>query len=613
MATGFGFDSIAPMHAARSFGAAVTLPDGTVLVAGGGVTDGPFSAELYDDQKRSWTPSEMTTARSRNTATLLRTGQVLVVGGDTSSDPSTAEVYTLSANSWEKVFNDLHSPRAAHTATLLLDGRVLVTGGVASSGPNLNTAEIFDPGSNPVDGSWTVVNPMNDGRAFHTATLLPSGMVLVAGGMQENFLSSAELFDPATGIWTRTSPMNSVHSGHTATLVSFQPLEGALDDFVVLIAGGVGFNDDISPYAELYKPPPLVIQPPPSVSTGSWVSVGSMNVSRMFHTATALPAAGGPLNRDRQVLVTGGPDPNTPPTAGHTTEIYDLAAGSWTLTGNMQSARTAHTAALLSGGRVLLAGGVEATTDPIQSAEIGTMCHASAQIIVSPPQTMDFGQAQAGTADNNPNFWPIVQNTGNAELALTATISGEDSFFFRLGGGGGAESLTVAGTGPCISGPTGGDGTIGVSVQFAAWSPVPRTCSATLTLSDSNATNVPPGETWVFPMTAQIVPSPDVVIKVVAPWFPEIIAVGSAALGEVVITQVAPYAGTSAIIRFPEPPPQSAFFWNAGDYIITADPILSVPIEFRPTVVGSVTETLQLISNAQGSPFEVPLHGNAIL
>src|ERR1700746_3432553 len=120
MATGFGFASVAPMNAARSFGAAVTLPDGTVLVAGGGVTDGPFSAGLYNDQKRSWIPSEMTTVRSRNTATLLKTGQVLVVGGDTSDDPSTAEVYTPGANSWRKVFNDLHSPRTAHTATLLL-------------------------------------------------------------------------------------------------------------------------------------------------------------------------------------------------------------------------------------------------------------------------------------------------------------------------------------------------------------------------------------------------------------------------------------------------------------------------------------------------------------
>jgi hypothetical protein len=620
MAIGFGFASITPMHSVRAFGAAVALPGGTVLVAGGGVTDGPFSAELYDDQKRSWTPSEMTTARSRNTATLLTAGQVLVVGGDTSGDPSTAELYTPSTNSWKKVFNNLHSPRTAHTATLLLDGRVLVTGGLVSSGPNLNSAEIFDPGSDPVNGTWTIVSPMNDGRAFHTATLLPSGMVLVAGGNQDNpgytVLSSAELFDPATGIWTRTSPMNDTHSGHTATLVSFQPLEGALEDFIVLIAGGIGSSGDISATAELYKPPPLVIGPPPSVSTGSWVTVGSMNVTRMFHTATALPAAGGPLDRDRQVLVTGGPDPGNEMTTGQTTEVYDLATESWTLTGKMQTDRTGHTAALLSGGRVLLAGGVGSnTTESVQSAEVGTMCDASAQIIVSPPQTMDFGQVRAGWPNNLPNFFPTVQNTGNAELALTATISGPDSLLFRIGAGGGdVQSLSVLGTGPCIAGPTGSQNTEGVNVYLAAMSPVPKTCSATLTLSDSNATNVPPGETWVFPMTAQIIVSPgDVAIEVDAPSFPEIIAVGGAALGQLVIRLVSQVNEVvSAIVRFPLPPPQSPFFWNAGDYRVGISvPTIEVPVEFRPTVVGTVTQTLQLISNAQGSPFVVPLHGNA--
>jgi Galactose oxidase, central domain/Kelch motif len=628
MATGFGFASIAPMNAARSFGAAVTLHDGRVLVAGGGVTDGPFSAELYDDQKRRWTPSEMTTVRSGNTATLLGTGKVLVVGGDTSSDPSTAEVYTPSANSWEKVFNDLHSPRTFHTATLLLDGRVLVTGGLSSVvGPNLNTAEIFDPGSDPVNGSWTVVNPMNDGRARHTATLLPSGMVLIAGGDPEvsnspgaiHALSSAELFDPTTGIWTPTSPMNDPHSGHTATLLSFGPLNVALDEFVVLIAGGIGSLGDISAVAELYKPSRPVIQPPPPDSTGSWVRAGSMNVTRMFHTATALPAAGGPVIRDRQVLVTGGPDPGNEISTGQTTEIYDLAADSWMLTGNMQSDRTGHTAALLSGGRVLLAGGLggalETTTGPVQSAEVGTMCDANAQIIVSLTQTMDFGQVHAGWAFNNSNFVPIVHNTGNAELTLTATISGPDAVLFVLPGGGDVFPLAVAGTGPCISGPTGGDGIQAVPVQFNAWSPVPKTCSATLTLSDSNATNVSPDQTWVFPMTAQIILSPeDVTIEVTAPSFFSLILAGDTEVRDLVITLVSQVSeAVSAIVRLPPPPTQGAFHWTAGDYIVgTAVPTVLVPIEFSPLAAGSFAQTLQLISNAQGSPFVVGLNGTAL-
>jgi Kelch motif len=131
MATGFGFASIAATRSARAFAAAVAWTDGTkVLVTGGVSSNGPYSAELYDDSTRSWTPSEKTTARSHHTATLLKSGHVLVVGGDNSTDPSTAEVYNPNTNSWQKVYNNLHSPRIAHTATLLGNGRVLITGGL---------------------------------------------------------------------------------------------------------------------------------------------------------------------------------------------------------------------------------------------------------------------------------------------------------------------------------------------------------------------------------------------------------------------------------------------------------------------------------------------------
>jgi hypothetical protein len=627
MATGFGFISITPMHSARASGAAVALSEGTkVLVAGGGVSEGPFSAELYDDQTGSWTHSEMTTARSRNTATLLKTGQVLVVGGDTSADPSTAEVYTAATNSWVKVFDNLHAPRTAHTATLLPDGRVLVTGGSpAIPGPALNTAEIFDPGTDPVNGSWTVVNPMSVPRAYHTATLLPSGMVLIAGGVADSSnavaLPSAELFDPITAIWTQTSPMNDGHLGHTATLL--QPSGVEQSDFVVLIAGGFGTSGDIFTAAELYKPPPPVArQPMAAISAGSWVRARSMNVARMFHTATALPAAGGPLGRDGQVLVTGGPDPGDEVTSGATTEVYDLGTDSWTFTANMRSIRTGHVAVPLGGGRVLLAGGLGGafggTTGPVPSAEVGTKCNASAQIVVSPSRTIEFGEVHAGTQDNNPNpeTLPTVRNTGNAELTLTATISGPDAALFIANGGLSAFTLTLGGTGPCLSGLPG-DGAAGrPGAQFAAWSPVPKTCSATLTLSDSNATNVTPGQTWEFPMTAQIILSPgDVGIEIDGPSFPGTIGVGDTETGQVVI-HIMPQAiqSVAAIVRFPPPPARSAFHWSAGDYIVGADgsqaPV-SVAIDFTPLAAGSVTQTLQLISNAQGSPHIVTLHGTA--
>ena len=633
MGTGTGFATITSMHSARAFGAAVELSGGAaVLVAGGDVTDGPTSAELYDDHTGTWTTSEMTTARTWNTATPLSTGQVLVVGGDTQSDPATAEIYTRASNSWIKVFADLHSPRRGHTATQLTDGRVLVTGGMpATAGPALNTVEIFDPGEDPVNGSWTVLAPMNDARAFHTATLLPGGMVLVVGGLPDTSnslvaLSSAELFDPVTGTWTHTTPMNDTHAGHTASLLSFGPVQH-LDGYVVLIAGGMGSFGSISSSAELYKPPPPITQPGPTagtapetasvaaLATGSWVLTGQMNVPRMFHTATALPSVGS-LHSDPQVLVAGGPDPGNEVTTGQTTEVFDLATGSWTLTGSMHSDRTGHLAAALEDGRVFVAGGLGGAlggpTDPVSSAEVATTCSSAAKLVVSPSQTIDFGQVHAGMQFNSALSLPTIQNTGNALLMLQATISGPDATLF--GNNGAPIDLALGGTGSCLSGPPGDGAATPVFLQFAAWSPVARTCTATLTLGGSNAANTSPGQTWVFPMTAQIVLEPsDVAIDLTAPSFPQVVVVGDIETGQLVITLASQVSeAVSAVVRVPPPPANSAFHWDAGDHIVgIASTTVSVPVDFRPLGPGTATQTIQLISNAQGSPHLVTMHATA--
>ena len=71
------------------------------------------------------------------------------------------------------------------------------------------------------------------GRNTHTATLLPDGKVLVAGGYNDNsggMLASAEVYDPASGIWTFTNDsLANARYLHTATL---------LLDGTVLITGG---------------------------------------------------------------------------------------------------------------------------------------------------------------------------------------------------------------------------------------------------------------------------------------------------------------------------------------------------------------------------------------
>lgn len=83
--------------------------------------------------------------------------------------------------------------RYGHTATLLPSGRVLIAGGVDASDNPVNSAELFDPKENrflPANGSMTAA------RAFHTATLLGSGKVLLIGGKSTGGVAprSAELF-----------------------------------------------------------------------------------------------------------------------------------------------------------------------------------------------------------------------------------------------------------------------------------------------------------------------------------------------------------------------------------------------------------------------------------
>ncbi len=85
----------------------------------------------------------------------------------------------------------------------------------------------------------------------------------------------------------------------------------------------------------------------------SWSPTGNLNSPRRAHTATRL--------NDGRVLIVGGLD--TSSNSLQSAELFDPVTGMWTITGNLNTARTAHTATKLKNGRVLVAGGFTRTAE----------------------------------------------------------------------------------------------------------------------------------------------------------------------------------------------------------------------------------------------------------
>lgn len=221
----------------------------------------------------------------------------------------------------------MNVPRAAHTATLLPNGKVLVAGGFHEEGTReiaIADAELFDPATN----RFIPTSSMNEPRDGHTATLLPTGQVLIVGGWNRSGRSStAELYDPQTERFTYTGSLMAPRQGMTATL---------LENGLVLIAGGDSARNTPQLTAELYDP-----------ITGTFSPTGDLQYGRMAHSATLL--------MDGRVLLVGGgsSDGNVRSEA----EIYDPQTGTFSLAGTANRVRYKHSAVRLPDGNVLIVGG----------------------------------------------------------------------------------------------------------------------------------------------------------------------------------------------------------------------------------------------------------------
>jgi hypothetical protein len=206
------------------------------------------------------------------------------------------------------------------TLTLLPSGKVLLAGGLGS------IPELYDPST----GAWSRARDLTEPLFYYSSvTPLPSGQVLLTGGVANGasnlYAKTAVLYDPDTNTWAPTRPMATNRVFHTAV-----PLPSGK----VLVAGG--WTDGSKPVAsaELYDP-----------ATGTWSPTGSMLQARQGHTATPLSSG--------KVLVAGGESSQGTHASA---ELYDPATGTWAPTGSMALPRASHQATPLPSGRVLVTG-----------------------------------------------------------------------------------------------------------------------------------------------------------------------------------------------------------------------------------------------------------------
>ena len=351
------FSLTGSMAEARWDDTATLLADGHVLIAGGASGSSSSaralnSAELYDPATGTFSPTgSMIQARFLHQAVLLKDGRVLIVGNGLAADV-VDEIYDPATAAFSRT-GSMSQARMLDTATLLPDGRVLVAGGMPPDSlvsPVYTSAELWDPAT----GVFSPTGSMANGRHAQTATLLPDGRVLVAGGFVPDawsgvYPTAAEFFDPATGKFSPAGSLAMPTANATATL---------LTDGRVLIAGGRGpvATPPMTAFAELYDPSAGPEVAP--TTHGGFVATGSMVHARSEHAATRLA--------DGRVLIVGGF--NDAPLA--LAELYDPATGKFRVTGSMAQSRIDPVATLLSDGRVLVTGGVDGAGNPVAPAEV---------------------------------------------------------------------------------------------------------------------------------------------------------------------------------------------------------------------------------------------------
>jgi len=396
------FEASQNMSVGRIKHTATRLNNGRVLITGGqSLVDNTWitrqSADLFDGNGNFIATLNMTMARAEHTATLLSNGKVLIVGGWTNGPGAVAEIYDPSAGA-----NGSFSASAAempgfawptqHTATLLTTGphagEVLIAGGYGN--PTLGASYFYNPGTDTFANAPALLTR----RLDHTATRLPNGRIVFAGGVVDTSIwsttSLVEMYDPETDEQTEIGYLIAERNTHSADVVSTP------NGLKLAVAAGYGHSaitgitieqfdlaDQVGMFAAstpmtTARRSHVMVQ----LNSGTVLLAGSdafgTTSAEIYDPATGNTAATGSLNQARcygcfavklnngKVLVGGGW--NGGPVL-NTAELYDPATGQFSLTGSLTANRLGASAVLLNNGKVLVLGGHNGFS-PYSSAEL---------------------------------------------------------------------------------------------------------------------------------------------------------------------------------------------------------------------------------------------------
>ena len=266
-----------PMAFARWYPTTTVLGDGRVLVVSGSIdcmTCEVDTPEIYNPATNTW--QQLSNARLALDLYphmfVLPDGRILASANQEA--PMVSVVLDINANSWTAIGS---TPLDGGSSAMYQPGKVMKSGFARnpdfSDASAVKTTYVID--MNQTSPAWRQTASMTFARTQHNLTILPDGTVLATGGGTVSdvynvgaAVLAAELWSPTAETWTTMASMQVPRLYHSTALL--------LPSGLVLSAGGGRFGVD-QPSAELYAPPYLFKGARPTItSTPSQVTYGAL-------------------------------------------------------------------------------------------------------------------------------------------------------------------------------------------------------------------------------------------------------------------------------------------------------------------------------------------------